>query len=124
MASQEQASPEVGHVWYARPVLFVEDIARAIEFYRDGLGFEKKWHSGDGDGTVCQVQRGGCELILCEDAGRKDRGRLFIELTPEGLRAFRSDIDRNSVPSRPSWWGYDVIAVADPDGNELLFPFE
>ena len=39
------------HRWYVRPVLFVDDVNRAIRFYVDMLGFEKRWHSGDGAGT-------------------------------------------------------------------------
>ena len=52
------------HRWYARPVLFVADVNRAIRFYVDMLGFEKAWHAGDGAGKVCQVNHGECELIL------------------------------------------------------------
>ena len=26
--------------------------------------------------------------------------------------------------SEKAWWGYDVIRIADPDGNELLFPLD
>jgi len=29
-----------------------------------------------------------------------------------------------SVPTQKAWWGYDVIRIADPDGNELLFPLD
>ena len=43
------------------------------------LGFEKGWHEADGTGTVCQVNHGECEIILCQDATRRDRARLFIE---------------------------------------------
>jgi hypothetical protein len=39
-------------------------------------------------------------------------------------RGFRREISHRSVPSQKSWWGYDVIQIADPDGNELLFPCE
>lgn len=64
----EQPNKEViDHVWYMRPVFFVSDIQRAIGYYVDKLGFEKKWHEADGKGTVCQVDRGGCEIILCAD---------------------------------------------------------
>ena len=34
---------------------------------------------------------------------------------------FYVDLER-SVPSKASWWGYGVIQIDDPDGNELLFP--
>lgn len=110
------------HRWYTRPVLFVADVNRALEFYVGMLGFEKRWHEGDGAGTVCQVDRAECEIILCEDASRRDRGRLFVEVTPDGLSEFRRELDERSVPSKHAWWGYDVLEVHDPDGNELLFP--
>lgn len=109
------------HVWYARPVTFVSDVQRAWRFYVDTLGFTKKWHEGDGAGTVCQVDRGGCEIILCEDKKRHDRSRLFLELTRAGFEEFRREIEERSIPNQKTWWGYDVIRIADPDGNELLF---
>ena len=110
------------HRWYARPVLFVTDVNRSIRFYVDMLGFVKHWHEGDGTGTVCQVNRSDCEIILCQDAARHDKARLFIELTADGLAAFRRELVERSVPNNKSWWGYDVIQIHDPDGNELLFP--
>jgi len=112
------------HRWYARPVFFVSDVKGALRFYIDKLGFEKKWHEGDGTGGVCQVDRWGCEIILCEDAARPDRGRLFVELTRDGLEELCREISERSVPTQKMWWGYDVIRIADPDGNELLFPTE
>jgi len=110
------------HRWYTRPVFFVTDLDRALHFYMDMLGFEKRWHSADGTGKVCQVSRGECEIILSADVTRGDKARLFIELTPEGLAELRREISERSVPSKASWWGYDVIQIDDPDGNELLFP--
>jgi catechol 2,3-dioxygenase-like lactoylglutathione lyase family enzyme len=115
-------SKQLIHRWYARPVLFVGDINRALRFYVNLLGFEKRWHEGDGAGKVCQVNRAECEIILCEDSARTDKGRLFIELTPEGLTELRREIAESSLPHEKSWWGSDVIKIVDPDGNELLFP--
>ncbi len=110
--------------WYARPVLFVADVNRAIRFYVDMLGFEKRWHEDDGAGTVCQVNRGDCEIILCEHATRRDKARLFVELNVDELAQLRRELVERSVPSRETWWGYDSIQIDDPDGNELLFPTE
>jgi catechol 2,3-dioxygenase-like lactoylglutathione lyase family enzyme len=110
------------HRWYTRPVFFVADVHRAAQFYVERLGFEKAWHEADGAGTVCQVNRGECEIILCQDASRPDRSRLFIELTAEGLAALRAEFAAREVPTRQTWWGYDTLQVDDPDGNELLFP--
>jgi catechol 2,3-dioxygenase-like lactoylglutathione lyase family enzyme len=120
--SEATVREQITHRWYARPVLFVADVNRAQLFYINELGFEKQWHEGDGAGKVCQVNRAGCEIILCEDDTRRDKARLFVELTADGLTALRREIVERSVPSEKSWWGYDVIKIVDPDGNELLFP--
>jgi catechol 2,3-dioxygenase-like lactoylglutathione lyase family enzyme len=115
-------SEQVTHRWYSRPVFLVADVNRALRFYIDMLGFEKRWHEGDGAGKVCQVNRGECEIILCEDVTRRDKARLFVELTPDGLTDLRRELAERSVPNKESWWGYDALQVDDPDGNELLFP--
>ena len=121
--TEQPVRNQIGHRWYMRPVLFVADVNRALRFYVDMLGFEKRWHEGDGAGKVCQVNRGECEIILCEDATHTDRGRLFVELTSDGLADLRRELVERSVHTKSSWWGYDVLQVDDPDGNELLFPF-
>ena len=120
--TEQVVRTQIVHRWYARPVLFVADVNRALRFYVDMLGFEKNWHEGDGAGKVCQVNRGECEIILCEDATRRDKGRLFVELTADGLAELRSEVAERSVPSKESWWGYDTLQIDDPDGNELFFP--
>jgi len=112
------------HSWYARPVLFVSDVRAALRFYVDQLAFVKAWHSKDGKGTVCQVNRGSCELILCQDDKRRDKSRLFVELNREQLADLRRLITERSISHDYTWWGYDVIRILDPDGNELLIPTE
>ena len=121
MAAQT-SEEQITHRWYTRPVLFVADVKRALGFYEGLLGFEKAWHEGDGEGQVCQVNRAECEIILCEDPDRKDRGRLFVSLTQDGIAQLRRELAARSIPNKKSWWGYDVIQIDDPDGNELLFP--
>ena len=73
--SEATVREQITHRWYARPVLFVADVNRALLFYINELGFEKQWHEGDGAGKVCQVNRAGCEIILCEDDTRRDKAR-------------------------------------------------
>jgi catechol 2,3-dioxygenase-like lactoylglutathione lyase family enzyme len=114
----------VDHVWYMRTVFFVRDIQRSIRFYVDKLGFKKKWHEADGRGTVCQVDRGGCEIILCEDTKRTDRGRVFLELSRAGVDQLLKEVDERSILTKKSWWGYDVLQIEDPDGNEMLVCLE
>jgi catechol 2,3-dioxygenase-like lactoylglutathione lyase family enzyme len=120
--TEQAVRSQIVHRWYTRPVLFVADVNCALRFYVDMLGFEKSWHEGDGAGGVCQVNHGECEIILCEDATRKDKARLFIELTAAGLKDLRRELVERSVPSKETWWGYDTLQIDDPDGNELFFP--
>lgn len=110
--------------WYARPVFFVADLERAIAFYVGRLGFEKCWHEADGAGTVCQVGRSDCEIILAEDPARTDRGRLFVELTPDGVAQLGREIDAGAIAHDRIRWGYDALRIVDPDGNELLVPVD
>jgi hypothetical protein len=80
--------------------------------------------SATGAGTVCQVDRGVCEIILCQDATRRDTVRLFIELNVDELADLRRLLIEHAIPTREMWWGYDSILIVDPDGHELLFPIE
>lgn len=113
-----------GERWYARPVFFVSDLSRSLDFYLNRLGFVKKWHDADGAGTVCQVDRDDCEIILCEDVRRLAPARLFIELTPAAHDILCRELATREVPHIRTRWGYDVVQVVDPDGNELLFPID
>jgi catechol 2,3-dioxygenase-like lactoylglutathione lyase family enzyme len=107
-------------VWYSCPVFFVSDLDRSLAFYLDVLGFTKKWHEGEGQGTVCQVDRSDCEIILTQDATRTDKSRLFLELDADALAGIRREIAERSIPHTLIWWGYDVIRIVDPDENELF----
>jgi catechol 2,3-dioxygenase-like lactoylglutathione lyase family enzyme len=121
----DQAIKEnIDHTWYLRPVFFVSDINSAIDFYVNKLGFKKKWHEADGKGTVCQVDRGGCEIILCEDATRKDRSRAFLELSRAGVDQLLKEVAEHSIQTKKMWWGYEVLQIEDQDGNELLVCLE
>lgn len=111
-------------MWYARPVFFVDDVHRAARFYIEQLGFTKKWHEADGAGTVCQVDRDSCEIILCQDRSRRDRARLFIELNQPELAQLRREIVARAIPTRRTHWGYHTLVIDDPDGNALYFPDE
>jgi catechol 2,3-dioxygenase-like lactoylglutathione lyase family enzyme len=121
---EQSIKEEIEHTWYMRPVFFVSDIQRAVVFYVGKLGFKKKWHEADGKGTVCQVDRGGCEIILCEDATRDNRGRVFLELSRMGVDQLLKEVEERSIPTQKSWWGYDVLRIEDPDGNDLLVCLE
>ena len=119
---EQPVKESISHMWYMRPVFFVSDIQTARNFYIDKLGFVMKWLSPEG--KVCQVDRGGGEIILCEDATRKDKSRLFLELSREAVDQLLKEIDERSVPTQKMWWGYNVLRIEDPDGNDLLVCLE
>lgn len=107
-------------LWYSRPVLFVADVPRSVDFYVGKLGFREKWRFAQ---EVAQVDRDECEIIVSAQRPAKiGMGMLFIELTAADFAALPAMLASNGVASRRARWGYDCIIVADPDGNEIYFP--
>jgi catechol 2,3-dioxygenase-like lactoylglutathione lyase family enzyme len=111
--------------WYARPVLFVADIDRSVDFYVRQLGFTQAWrYEGEGKAWVAQVDRQGCELILSSQWPDKvGKGLMFISLDAGVLHALRAELEGRGVDVKDGQWGYRLMVIADPDGNELYFPY-
>jgi len=111
--------------WYSRPVFFVTEVENAIGFYVERLGFAKVWQYDEEEKPlVVQIARGDCEIILAIDPLRAGKSRLFIELMPEEMTAFQTQLEEGKLEFVEGWWGYPVIEIRDPDGNELLFPMD
>lgn len=111
--------------WYSRPVFFVESVERAIAFYTEKLGFaETNRYEEDGKALVGEVTREDLAILLnCQQPEKTGQGRMFISIDVEPLQALRAEFESRGVPLRDGWWGYDMMIVADPDGNELFFPY-
>jgi catechol 2,3-dioxygenase-like lactoylglutathione lyase family enzyme len=111
--------------WYARPVLFVADIDRSVDFYAKQLGFRQTWrYEEEGQAYVAQVERQGCELILSSQWPEKvGKGLIFISLDVEVLNALRAELEGRGVDVKDGRWGYKLMVIVDPDGNELYFPY-
>jgi catechol 2,3-dioxygenase-like lactoylglutathione lyase family enzyme len=77
--------------WYTRPVLFVAGVQRALRFYVDMLGFENVGMKATARAKSAKSIAENAKIILCEDGMRRDKSRLFVELTPEGLADLRHD---------------------------------
>jgi catechol 2,3-dioxygenase-like lactoylglutathione lyase family enzyme len=120
--------------WFARPVLHVIDVAASLRFYVDRLGFTNPWqHEEGGKLLVAQVDRQGCALILSSQwPGKVGKGLMFISLNVEpstreaeaaALDALRAELEANGVVVKDGSWGYRILVVDDPDGNQLYFNY-
>ena len=114
--------------WFARPVLHVTDVEASLRFYVDRLGFTSPWRY-DEDG-VAQVDRQGVALILADTWPEKiGKGLIFISLNfePEAqvaaLDALRAELEAKGVSVKEGSWGYRLLVVDDPDGNQLFFNY-
>ena len=121
---QGQAKDGTGR-WYSRAIVPVSDVTGALGFYTGQLGFAEDWrHEDDGRLLVAQVGRDGCELILSSQwPGKAGQAMIFISLNLGVLTALRQDLERRGLAVTDGWWGYPLMIVRDPDGNELLFPY-
>jgi catechol 2,3-dioxygenase-like lactoylglutathione lyase family enzyme len=120
--------------WFARPILNVTDVEASLRFYVDRLGFTSPWrYDESGTAYVAQVDRQGCALILAKTWPEKiGKALMFISLnvepaTREGaiaaLDALRAELEAKGVPVKEGSWGYRLLVVDDPDGNQLLFNY-
>ena len=117
--------------WFARPVLHVADVEASLSFYVNRLGFTSPWrYEEDGRAHVAQVERQGCALILADTWPEKiGKGLMFISLndTREAqistLDALRAEIEARGVSVKEGSWGYRLLVIDDPDGNQLFFNY-
>src|ERR1700758_52793 len=120
--------------WFARPVLHVADVDASLRFYVNQLGFTSSWrYDEDGKVHVAQVDRQGCALILADTWPEKiGKGVLFISLNVEpatretaiaALDGLRTELEAAGVLVKEGSWGYRLLVVDDPDGNQLLFNY-
>jgi catechol 2,3-dioxygenase-like lactoylglutathione lyase family enzyme len=117
--------------WFARPVLHVADVEASLRFYIDRLGFTCPWRFDEnGRVFVAQVDRQGCSLILGDQWPEKiGKGLMFISLNAEPetqvatLDALRAELEAKGVPVKEGSWGYRLLVVDDPDGNQLFFNY-
>jgi len=106
------------------PILPVGDLAAAITFYRDVLGFQVAWQWGTPP-AIASVCRDGVELML--EVHGPDApacaARLYVAMTD--VDAWYAAVTRAGakvlVPLARREYGMKDCRIADPDGNELSF---
>ncbi len=120
--------------WFARPVLHVTDVEASLRFYVDRLGFTSPWrYEEDGRVRVAQAERQGCALIFSDQWPEKaGKGLMFISMNVAeetleaqiaALDALRVELEAKGAPVREGSWGYRLLVVDDPDGNQLFFNY-
>ncbi len=120
--------------WYARPILNVTDVEASLAFYVNQLGFTIPWrYEENGKAHVAEVDRQGSALILADTwPGKIGNGMIFISLNVEpptseaataALDALRAELEAKGVPVKDGSWGYRLLVIEDPDGNQLLFNY-
>ena len=117
--------------WFARAVLHVTDVEASLRFYVDRLGFTSPWrYAEDGRAHVAQVERQGCALILADTWPEKiGKGLMFVSLNVEAeeqvaaLDALRAELEAKGVSVKEGSWGYRLLVIDDPDGNQIFFNY-
>ena len=120
--------------WFARPVLHVTDVEASLRFYVNRLGFTSPWRYEEGGRVrVAQAERQGCALILADRWPEKvGKGLMFISVNVEqetrepeiaALDALRAEFEAKGVRVKEGSWGYRLLVVDDPDGNQLFFNY-
>ena len=111
------------------PQFLVDDLKRAITYYRDKLGFELAFQYQD---FYAGVTRDGFQIHLkCAPKlpqareHRKDDEHLDAYISVLGVRSLYSDLERSGAhiikPLEQQPWDCVDFYVEDPDGNLLCF---
>jgi catechol 2,3-dioxygenase-like lactoylglutathione lyase family enzyme len=120
--------------WFARTVLHVQDVDASLRFYVNRLGFTSPWcFEENGRASVAQVERQGSAIILADTWPEKvGKGLVFISVNGAreqrdaavaALDELRTEFEANGVLVKDGSWGYRLLVVDDPDGNQLFFNY-
>jgi catechol 2,3-dioxygenase-like lactoylglutathione lyase family enzyme len=104
------------------PILQVENLQRAIEFYTDVMGFTLAWTWGNPPDRA-SVCRDAVEITVEEqklgEAARRSKVYLQVDNIDEYVKAVTDKGARLPVPLADRVYGMRDCRVLDADGNEL-----
>ena len=114
------------HNLSARPVFFVQDTPRAVEFYTSSLGFKPDWtHEENGRAYVVQVSLLGLQIILNQKEtpadDRAGHGRIFVGLDDAQSAAILEHVKTFGISAEYRHWGAPTLTICDLDRNEIYF---
>jgi uncharacterized glyoxalase superfamily protein PhnB len=112
------------------PVLLVEDMQRAVNWYAGILGFTIAWRApGDGGGENCMLNCGEVDVLLSTGTHLGDKpsfsGTLYFHM--DGVEELYERVkDRVAVewPLETQEYGLKEFGVHDLDGYTLAFAEE
>jgi hypothetical protein len=125
-AEPKQTRSQTPSIEPAIPIFRIFSVEKAMEFYRDFLGFQVDWEYRFGNDypLYCQISRSGMLMHLSEHAGDASPGaRVFVPM--QGIRHFHAELTEKNYPfMRPGLeqadWGLEVT-VTDPFSNRITF---
>lgn len=122
----DERPPAVAELEPAIPIFRIFDVDKAMEFYRDFMGFSVDFEHRFGENfpLYCQVSRGPCVLHLSEHAGDASPGaKAFTWMA--GIKAFHAELTakdyrylKPALEEAP--WGLEMT-VTDPFSNRIAF---
>jgi len=112
-------------------VLLVEDVERAVAFYRDTLRLALKdgdtdryaeFDAGEG-GMLVLVKREGSIAPMAADAAAGDRVTLSFTVAEDGFASWRKWLAARVPVERETKWihGGRSLFIRDPDGRRIEF---
>ncbi len=104
------------------PILSVDDLGKAMDFYRRTLGFDLAWSWGEPP-DIAAVCRDSIEIMLTQRAGAKPAGAAHVYLVVSGIDDYYAALVGAGVtmvvPIGDRPYGMRDFRIADPSGNEL-----
>ncbi len=102
------------------PILNVSNISRSLDFYVNGLGFQKDWDWGDPP-TFASVSRDHVCLFLCQ--GGQGQSGVWLSIFVDDVDALHTIYQAKNVNIRQAptnfAWGMREMNIEDPDGHRL-----
>lgn len=103
------------------PFFPVSDVAAALTFYCESLGFDLGWKWGE-PLTHANVCSGPISISLSSDSSTEAVGNVYVQMTSVGSyysRLRSAGIEVGPLAERP--YGMRDFFVVDPWGNRLVF---
>jgi catechol 2,3-dioxygenase-like lactoylglutathione lyase family enzyme len=109
----------------AFPIFHTADLARAVAFYTERLGFEVRYRFDEAEeGSFVALRLGEFSLGLTEVSELEPAGRVTLWFYSDdvngeiaALRKAGVEVVREPVDTE---WGERMASIRDPDGNEIF----